>query len=412
MIRGDIVNIAGAADARPDIKADVVYSGVMFVPGEETPRETASVEVEDWRTVVDRGFMKGLTGAEIKQVFSNRGHEVTQEMNAYIDKYEGLIGPVFVDSRVIAQGFPVSSIPKKFEPYHRFAINCDDIALKTERHVEGGFSGELEMFLDAVANIEEKTVEVCRFTGLPVLRKGMFNEQVIDELLRMLGSKEHGQEALQRALKEKLLGIKPVEDAPKVESTDEARNVLKYNLREATQKAVLQAAPAPEMEIDTKPLPLKVEVMPEAPAAPDLKVDPNPLPMAVDFEDAAPDPLAVLFEKPSEEKDVEIVPSNEALDVSFPELSRTRDVAVAPSGEELEVAFYKPSGKPDIEFEQVPLPEMDNVVLKDGDLPVKIMDKEPEALDVAFYKPSEKKDVDIACPKDEAEVSFDNVLRF
>ena len=249
-IRKDIMGITGKVSANPKIKADFFYSGEMYVPGEEKKKENETISVEDWRTVVNRAFMKGLTGDEIHQIFRNKEKELTDEMNAYMNKYEGLIGTVFVDSHVIEQGFPMTDIPKKFAPYHRFAINCDDVVMKSTRYVEGGFSGELQSFLDKAANIVTKVVETCRVTGLPVLRKGMFNDQVIDGLLKVLGGEGHGQKALQDALKEKVLGIKKTEEPQAVESDNEAKSVLKYRLKEASFKVPVQIFEEKRYDVD------------------------------------------------------------------------------------------------------------------------------------------------------------------
>lgn len=294
----NINNMVGKTQTRPEIKADFFYSGEMPIPQQEEKTSEKQIQVEDWKTVVNRGFMKGLTGDEIRQLFRNRSTEVSEEMNRYINKYEGLIGPVFVDSHVLQQGFPVFEIPKKFKPYQRFAINCDDIVLKTNRHVEGGLNGELESFLDNVSGLVEKTVEVCRITGLPILKKGMFNDEVIDQLLNQLGVVGHGQKALQDALKEKVLGIRHKEDVPNVESNRGEQAVLKYNLKEGDVKAamdVMIAPPAPATQ-DITEFDLKEE---EAP---------------IEIQQAPTPGIGVEFKAPSTKTDIVFTPPPERME--------------------------------------------------------------------------------------------------
>lgn len=339
-IRKDIMGIAGKASASPKIKADFFYSGEMYVPGEEKKKENETIPVEDWRTVVNRSFMKGLTGDEIRQVFRNKGKKLTDEMNAYINKYEGLIGTVFVDSHVIEQGFPMTDIPKKFSPYHRFAINCDDVVMKSTSHVEGGFSGELESFLDKAANIVTKVVETCRVTGLPVLRKGMFNDKIIDGLLKVLGAEGHGQKALQDALKEKVLGIRKTEEPQAVESDNEGKNVLKYRLKEASFKVPVQIFEEKRYDVDM-PLANMPNVDIQAPAE-ELKVDNGEAELKVDL-----DPK-VYFNTEGN------------YNLKSPELN----IVVNAPSQGLQVSFSAPENKKDISYIH-PLAEKDDVVLDD-----------------------------------------------
>lgn len=194
----------------PNIEADF-FSGGFDIPEEKIVKQEEVSEpiIPNWKFVINRAFMRGLTANDI---LNSIGDEIKQLENAeevlkYIRKYEGLIGTVFVDISVLDKGFPISSIPKKFEPLHRFAINCKNIKKEVDRTMVGVNGGGIDDFLNSSDKLQEVAKEVCQLTGLPILRKGMFTKELIAELIAFVGGEGDSLKDLQKAIKENILGI-------------------------------------------------------------------------------------------------------------------------------------------------------------------------------------------------------------
>lgn len=202
----DEMNFAPAANIEADF-----FSGGFDIPEEKIVKQEKVVEpsIPNWKFVVNRAFMRGLTANDI---LNSIGEEIKKLDNAeevlkYIQKYEGLIGTVFVDISVLDKGFPISAIPKKFEQLHRFAINCKNFKKEVDRSLVGMKGGEIDDFLNSNDELQETVREVCQLTGLPVLKKGMFTKDIVAELIAFVGGEGSTLKDLQKAIKENILGI-------------------------------------------------------------------------------------------------------------------------------------------------------------------------------------------------------------
>ena len=111
-IYNDLLTVTGADQSIPaPIESDFFTNGFDLpdtTPSAPKPRLQPQSPLKDWRLVVDRAFMRGLSAADILKGIGNEiaGHPEEAAIRAYLAKYEGLIGTVFVDSAVIAAGFP------------------------------------------------------------------------------------------------------------------------------------------------------------------------------------------------------------------------------------------------------------------------------------------------------------------
>lgn len=269
-IYGDITGISGESPSSQSTLDNGFFtqeSGIE-IPEAELSKPSESVEPamsdfdKDWRSIVNRSFMRGLTNTDIYGVFgqSISRSRFRDEIIRYLKKYEGLVGTVFVDSSVVSCGFPMSMIPKRYRAYNRYAINCNDVKLQSLKGVSGGSGGDIDSFLNAYDGNVESTREVCAVTGLPVLRKGMFGKEEIAEVLSELGVSGETLSDLREAMRERLLGIakgnvapadceKPdtafslqegeVEAVAMPEQGKGGVSLSKYNLRQAAVNAVV-----------------------------------------------------------------------------------------------------------------------------------------------------------------------------
>lgn len=298
-IYNDLLTITGADQSIPaPIESDFFTNGFDLpenAPSAPQPRLQPQSPLKDWRLVVDRAFMRGLSAADIIKGIGAEiaGHPAEAEIRAYLAKYEGLIGTVFVDSAVIAAGFPPSRIPRSYAPYHRFAINCRDSRTVSRRRADGGISGDIDAFLNSMDGIKEDTLEVCRLTGLPVLHKGDFTPAVIADLLKQLDAPGSTLADLQAALKKQCLGLgaeepaapAPAEadldfglkaedmDAPVAEAPEEDGDIFAYNLSPAPVKVALHKARSVAVQAAAPGIKADVAIAPapaEAPAAADF----------------------------------------------------------------------------------------------------------------------------------------------
>ena len=187
-----IENIFRCADEmdfapQPTIEADF-FSGGFDIPCEEQVSSSETEKpinpIKDWKFTINRAFMRGLTADDILNAIGDEIKilENAEEILNYIKKYEGLIGTVFVDSSVLESGFPISAIPKKFTPYHRFAINCKNPKIIQNRSISGKSGGGIDDFLNSADRINVKTTEIDRILGLPILKNGMLTRNVIKEI--------------------------------------------------------------------------------------------------------------------------------------------------------------------------------------------------------------------------------------
>lgn len=243
----NILAPADEMDFAPEFNLETdFFSGGFDIPEEkvEAKAEVVKQPISNWKFVINRAFMRGLT---TRDILNSIGDEIdrlgnAQEIRDYMDKYEGLMGTVFLDISVLDKGFPISAIPKKFVPFHKFAINCKKRKKVVSRAVSGGVSGDIDSFLNSTDRLQESTSEVCCLTGLPILRKGMFNKNVIQGLLNYLGVKGETMKDLQNALREKVLGIVLVQKPVETEEAD-----LDYNLNSG-----MEVTPGEEMSEEDK----------------------------------------------------------------------------------------------------------------------------------------------------------------
>lgn len=247
MAMENILNPSDEMDFAPEFNLESDFFSCGFeIPEEkiEEKVETQKQPISNWKFVINRAFMRGLTTRDILNSIGNEINKLgnAQEIHDYMDKYEGLIGTVFLDISVLDKGFPLSSIPKKFKPFHKFAINCKNHKKVVSRAVSGGVSGSIDSFLNSTDRIKEATSEVCCRTGLPVLQAGMFNSDIIKELIAYLGAKGESMKDLQNALRERVLGIIPVKKPKTIEDEN-----LNYGLQ-----SELEIEPDKEMAEEDK----------------------------------------------------------------------------------------------------------------------------------------------------------------
>lgn len=243
----NILAPADEMDFAPEFNLETdFFSGGFDIPEEKVEAKTEAVKqpISNWKFVINRAFMRGLT---TRDILNSIGDEIdhlgnAQEIRDYMDKYEGLMGTVFLDISVLDKGFPISAIPKKFVPFHKFAINCKNRKKVVSRAVSGGVSGDIDSFLNSTDRLQESTSEVCCLTGLPILRKGMFNKNVIQGLLNHLGVKGETMKDLQNAMREKVLGIVLVQKPIETEEAD-----LNYGLNSG-----MEVTPGEEMSEEDK----------------------------------------------------------------------------------------------------------------------------------------------------------------
>ena len=226
---------------------------------------------KNWQQCINRAFMIGLTANDILKSIGNEIMEMENapEILAYIKKYEGLMGTVFVDISVLDDGFPYSRIPKKFHQFHRFAVNCKNRKQFKSRAFTGQTSGDIENFLNAEEQLEEVSKDVCEKTGLPVYKKGLFTKQVIRELLSLLGEEDGDFFRLQELLKEKVLGIQ------KKQKTNTEIGDFNYGLKE--QPLDVEIAPeaffAQDEDLNLQEQVLQVQTTQPPQTVPNVKLD-------------------------------------------------------------------------------------------------------------------------------------------
>ena len=249
-----IENIFRCADEmdfapQPTIEADF-FSGGFDIPCEEQVSSSETEKpinpIKDWKFTINRAFMRGLTADDILNAIGDeiKIQENAEEILNYIKKYEGLIGTVFVDSSVLESGFPISAIPKKFTPYHRFAINCKNPKIIQNRSISGKSGGGIDDFLNSADRINVKTTEIDRILGLPILKNGMLTRNVIKEILEQLGSVGDTLRDLQKALKEKVLSVS-VYIPTETEKAD-----LQFGLKSGEVNIEIEDAPQTEKDIE------------------------------------------------------------------------------------------------------------------------------------------------------------------
>ncbi len=205
-------------------------TGMLLTPAAPKKQTDAVIGAHNWRQCVNRAFMAGLTAEDI---LKSIGDEILKlpdsaEILAYIKKYEGLMGTVFLDISVLESGFPYARIPERFAPFHRFAIGCRNRRKVRSRAFVGRTSGDIDDFLNSEERLEEVSGDVCALTGLPVYKSGMFTQKLIDELLKLLGAEKGDLSRLQNLLREKVLGIRPAVSP----ASDVAESDLDFGLTE------------------------------------------------------------------------------------------------------------------------------------------------------------------------------------
>ena len=271
-IIGDIMKIGGGEEINQEFDPNF-FSTHMSI--EEEPqiekeiKRPANALEGDWMTVINRMFMKGMTAQNILDAIGEQINSLqnAQEILKYIQKYEGLIGTIFVDSKVLENGFPMAMIPKGWDQFHRYSIHCDNPITKTVQTAEGGLSGDIDMFLSSSDKNVKKEEEVCSMSGLPVLKAGMFSAEVIAGIMESLGRKGDKLSDLQSAMKEIALHLnqKPAEKVEfekadtkfglqnqklNVNPQEEIKtdvNPVKYNLKQNKVEAKIQKAHSLQM---------------------------------------------------------------------------------------------------------------------------------------------------------------------
>lgn len=250
-IIGDIMKIGGGEEINQEFDPNF-FSTHMSI--EEEPRaekeitQPANALEGDWMTVINRMFMKGMTAQNILDAIGEQINSLqnAQEILKYIQKYEGLIGTIFIDSKVLENGFPMAMIPKGWNQFHRYSIHCEHPITKTIQTAEGGLSGDIDMFLSSSDKNVKREEEVCSMSGLPVLKAGMFSAEVISGIMESLGRKGDKLSDLQSAMKEIALHLNQ-KSAEKVEFE-------KADIKFGLQNQKLNVNPQEEVKTDMNPI--------------------------------------------------------------------------------------------------------------------------------------------------------------
>lgn len=212
-IYGDILKASEESEVvDQSIGAGFFQNNMNLQQEELQPKEeekTSSPLEDDWRTYIDRMFMKGMSADQIIDAIGEQINALqnAQEVLKYIKKYEGLIGTIFVDSKVLEQGFPMALMPKGWDQFHKFSINCEHPVVRAIQRAEGGLSGDIDSFLSSSDKNVKTEEEICSYCGLPVLRSGMFNKETISGIMQSLGREGDNLGQLQSAMKEIALKI-------------------------------------------------------------------------------------------------------------------------------------------------------------------------------------------------------------
>lgn len=343
-IYGNLMTIADGNQPAPagKIESDFFTSNMelsLSSPVKKDAPETEANPFRDWRYAVNRAFMQGHTAADIFRAFGDQiaASPAAEEITAYIKKYEGLVGTVFIDCTVVENGLPLSAIPRRYRPYNLYAINCRHPRVEKTRSVEGGYAGEIDQFLQSANQTAVKETEYCDSTGLPVLKRGMFDRAAIHGVLALLGEEGDTLAQLQKALRQKVLGV-GVPAAPKQEFQ---KPDLSYGLKEGEI-----ALPEEQRPVESRP------------------VDGYGLKRAAATLVIAPEQKEVVIEgyAPSQKQDIAFEETPEAKTAEdFGLQEGGLDVAMeqpAPEAPQVQLG-YSPSQNQDIAFEEPPAPMKD-----------------------------------------------------
>lgn len=255
-IYDDIARVGAPEVDAPEATIGADFFLRSFDIPEATPPQVQEARdpLSNWQDEVNRAFMRGCTADEILSAMG-RALETSpkrQEIQSYVKKYEGLIGTVFLDSGAIARGFPMTLIPRRYRPFNMFAINCPSYHTVVKRSISGGVGGSIESFMNTVDGIKEETEDVCSLTNLPVLREGMFTEEVISSLLKKLGKEGHTLRELRDAMVEQVVKCESRKEAsPQETQTPD----MHYGLRQSDMTVEAQAAIGEsKVSMETTPL--------------------------------------------------------------------------------------------------------------------------------------------------------------
>ena len=352
-INTDLMKLGEEYDFSPQaVIGSDFYTGndVTDIPDEHyEASDDEQPDFSNWKTVVNRLFMAGKLSGEILKAI---GEKIAvcrqkQEILDYLDKYNGLVGTVFLDSEVIAGGMPLSLIPKQFKPYHMFAINCKKTRRENSRNVQGGIGGDIDNFLNSVDEIHEDLGrEICVYTGLPVLKKGMFTPAVIESIMTKLGEQGNTLKELQQALLKHVYGVGI--ESPHVSADAPSPDYSKYRLQR------------PQMDVD----------VPDAQELFDIPFESlKEQPLKVAVQNAEKTMSVKAGYVPTSQNDVCFNEESPFFDLPFDELAETPlvisiDVPVDNEGMTLNMEYKKDEGN-DITFEDIP-DEMTDIKVDGG----------------------------------------------
>lgn len=277
MFEDNILRIAEENDFAPEASIDAdFFSNNMDLPEDEgfiDPNDVVKEEknpfAENWQYEVNKAFMQGFDGQAIKTAFGNDLAQIpnAQEVLDYIDKYEGLMGTVFIDCDVLNKGgMNMNEIPTSYWPFHRFAVNSKNRKRLSTRSFRGSASGEIDAFLNSEDRAVDTVREIDIDTNLPVYQKGCFDGNVVASLFKACGRPDVGDmKEIQGMIKAAIFGS---EKAPiETENAD-----LGFGLKESSMDITVAEAEALE----------------------DIRMDYNPSDeQDISFADQGPPPVAV-----------------------------------------------------------------------------------------------------------------------
>ena len=341
--------------------------GLDIPSSDEGPEQEAGQvadPLDNWRFIVNRAFMRGVTMRDIISAIGDRidARPDKDDIISYMRRYEGLIGVLFADASVLEAGLKNDEIPQRLRAFWTFAVNSRSRRIETTRTYEACKSGDIDEFLSATEQASSDFKEIDTTTGLPVFKKGMLTSDVLASAIERLGGTGCTLAAFKALAREKLLGIKPSR------KVDTRTGDFNYGLADGGMN----------IEYD--------KTARHAMASADIGL------------------------KQAGIDKIEIQPMEKNLDVGMPAPSDKVDIDIQPARKLVEVKMPAPSRKEDVSFE---IQEEEFEPSRDmAELVIEMDSPADEPMTVEYSKPQDKLDVNYADVPNEYDVEFDNEFRF
>ena len=122
----------------------------------------------NWKKAIAKELMLGKHKADIINKFGKiiENAKNRDKILNYIDKYDGVIGFIVIDSSVFDDKFNFKNIPAKNKEYAKFAINSPKLLEQTSEIVEQEFDGTLDGFLNSDDKATKNIYYIDEATGM------------------------------------------------------------------------------------------------------------------------------------------------------------------------------------------------------------------------------------------------------